>query len=116
MTPDDAAPPDMASLLERAALMQQQLMASQQQLADARVQGTAGGGMVTAVVSGTGELVALSIDRSVCDPDDTETLADLVVAAVRDASTNAQELAAEQMGALAGGFGGETPGLGQLGF
>ena len=115
MFPDDGAP-DMQSLLAQAAQMQQQLMSAQQELAEARVEGTSGGGLVTAVSTGTGELVGLTIDSSVCDPDDPETLADLVLAAVRDASSNAQQLAAEQMGGLTGGFGGETPGLGQLGF
>ena len=104
--------PDMNALLEQAAAMQQQLMAAQEDLAARRVEGTAGGGLVTATVTGTGDLVGLSIDPQACDPADTETLADLVVAAVRDATSNAQEMAAQQMGELTGGFGGELPGLG----
>jgi DNA-binding protein YbaB len=50
------------------------------------------------------------------DPDDTETLADLVVAAVRDAAATAQQRAADQMGEITGGFGGGDSPLGQLGF
>ena len=65
-----------------------------------------GGGLVTAVVSGSGELRSLTIDPKAVDPEDTETLADLIVAAVRDASSSAQQLAADRMGGLAGGLGG----------
>jgi len=96
--------PDMQSMLAQAAAMQEQLMAVQEQLASTRVQGSSGGGLVTATVNGTGELLALSIDPEACDPDDTETLADLVVAAVHDAASNAARAAAEQMGGIAGGL------------
>jgi DNA-binding YbaB/EbfC family protein len=102
---------DMQSLLEQAAQMQHQLMAAQEELADTEVEGTAGGGLVIATVTGTGDLVRLVIKPEAADPDDTETLADLVVAAVRDAATNAQDLAASKLGPLAGGLGG----LGDLG-
>lgn len=102
--------PDMQSLLAQAAAMQEELVAAQDELASARVDGTAGGGLVTATVTGTGDLVGLVIDPQACDPDDTETLADLVLAAVQDASTTAQRRAAERMEGLTGGFGGEDPG------
>ncbi len=107
--------PDMNSLLEQAAAMQQQLMAAQEDLANRRVDGSAGGGLVAATVTGSGDLVGLTIDPAVCDPGDTETLADLVLAAVRDAASNAQEQAAQEMGQLTGGFGGGLPGLGASG-
>jgi nucleoid-associated protein EbfC len=96
--------PDLQSLLQQASAMQERLMAAQQDLEDARVDGTSAGGAVQATVSGAGELLALTIDRSVCDPDDTETLADLVVAAVRNAVENAQRRAAETMGGVTGGL------------
>jgi nucleoid-associated protein EbfC len=96
----------MQQLMKQAQKMQQQMMAAQEELAQAEVTGTAGGGLVTAVVSGSGELKSLTIDPKAIDPDDTETLADLVVAAVRAASEQAQALAAEKMGPLAGGMGG----------
>jgi DNA-binding YbaB/EbfC family protein len=102
---------DMQSLFEQAAQLQQQVMAAQEELAETEVEGSAGGGLVTATVTGTGELVRLDIKPEAADPDDTETLADLVVAAVRDASANAQDLAASKLGPLAGGLGG----LGDLG-
>ncbi|MGH3447657.1 MAG: YbaB/EbfC family nucleoid-associated protein, partial [Nocardioidaceae bacterium] len=104
--------PDMQSLLEQAASMQEQLASAQEQLAEARVDGTAGGGLVQATVSGAGELVGLTIDPQVCDPDDPETLADLVLAAVRDASSNAQQMASDQVSGLAGGLGGALGALG----
>ncbi len=104
--------PDMQALLQQAQQMQQQLAHAQEQLAAATVQGTAGGGLVTATVSGAGELKALVIDPKAVDPEDTETLADLVLAAVRDATSAAQRLAAERLGPLAQGLGGGgIPGL-----
>jgi nucleoid-associated protein EbfC len=109
---------DMSNLLAQAQAMQSQMMEAQSNLENQEVEGSAGGGLVTALVSGTGELLSLTIDRAAVDPDDTETLADLVVAAVRDASENAKELAAQALGPLAGGLGGlglpDTPGPGGM--
>ncbi|MCA1657609.1 MAG: YbaB/EbfC family nucleoid-associated protein [Actinobacteria bacterium] len=96
----------MQQLMKQAQQMQAQMLKAQEELADAEVSGSAGGGLVTATVNGTGELLSLVIDPKVVDPDDVETLADLVVAAVRDASRAAQEVQAEKMGPLAGGLGG----------
>lgn len=107
--------PNMQQILQQAQQMQEQLMAAQQELETAEVTGTAGGSLVTAVVSGSGELKSLEIDPKAVDPEDTETLADLVVAAVRDATSKAQALAADKMGPLAGGLGGLGGGLGDLG-
>src|SRR3954454_7475721 len=98
--------PNMQQLMKQAQKMQQQLMAAQEELAQTEVEGHAGGGLVKAKVTGSGDLVSLSIDPSVVDPEDVDTLTDLVVAAVRDASRVAQELTAERMGPLAGGLGG----------
>ncbi|TDU89432.1 hypothetical protein EV138_2998 [Kribbella voronezhensis] len=104
---------DMSELLAQAQAMQSQLMEAQANLENQEVEGTAGGGLVTALVSGTGELLSLTINPQAVDKDDTETLADLIVAAVRDASENAKEVAARAMGPLAGGLGGGgLPGLG----
>ncbi len=102
----------MQQILAQAQKMQEQLLSAQEELADAEVTGSAGGGLVVATVSGGGELKSLTIDPKAVDPEDTETLADLIVAAVRDASTSAQELAAEKMGPLAGGLEGGFGGLG----
>lgn len=109
MNPGDA--PDMQQILQQAQQMQAQLMAAQQELAQAQVSGQAGGGLVTATVTGAGELVALLIDPKVVDPEDVETLADLVIGAVADANRVARALAAEKMGPLAGGLGGGGLGL-----
>ncbi len=106
--------PNMQQLMKQAQKMQQELLAAQQELASAEVTGSAGGGLVTATVTGSGELRAVTIDPSVVDADDVETLQDLVVAAVRDANRAAQELAGERMGPLTQGLGG-MGGLGGLG-
>ena len=107
--------PDMSQLLEQAQRMQEQLVAAQEELGRARVEGSAASGLVTATVTGTGDLVAVTIKPEACDPDDAETLGDMVVAAVRDAADQATALAAERMGPLAGGFpgaGDDAPELG----
>jgi hypothetical protein len=104
--------PDMQQLMQQAQKMQEQLFSAQQELAEAEVTGTAGGGLVTAVMTGSGELTSVSIDPKVVDPDDIESLQDLVVAAVRDANRACTELAQDKMGPLAGGLGGGgIPGL-----
>lgn len=106
-----AGQPDMQQLLAQAQKMQQQMMEAQDALAQATVTGTSGGGLVTATASGTGELLDLSIDPEAVDPHDTGTLADLVVAAVRDANRAAGELQSRTLGPLTEGLGGES-GLG----
>ncbi len=103
----EAGMPDLSALLAQAQQMQDTLLAAKEELAAARVTGSAASGLVTATVTGTGSLVSLDILREAVDPDDTETLADMVVAAVRDATDNAEALATERLGGLAGGFGGE---------
>ncbi|WP_326598233.1 YbaB/EbfC family nucleoid-associated protein [Streptomyces sp. NBC_01803] len=104
---------DMQQLLQQAQKMQQDLAAAQQELAETPVEGSAGGGLVKATVTGAGELTGLVIDPNAVDPEDTETLADLVIAAVRDANHAAQELAKVKLGPLAEGLGGGggLPGL-----
>ena len=97
---------DMSALLAQAQAMQQQLLDAQEELANSRFDGTAGGDLVTATVTGSGELIGLVIKAEAVDPEDTETLADLVLAAVRDANHKAQAIAASKLGPLAGGLGG----------
>ncbi|CCH86013.1 conserved protein of unknown function [Modestobacter italicus] len=105
--------PDMSQLLQQAQKMQQALADAQQQLATSEVTGSAGGGLVTATMTGNGDVVALTIAPAAVDPDDVETLQDLVVAALRDAQRAVNELAAATMGPVTGGLGG---GLGLPGF
>jgi nucleoid-associated protein EbfC len=100
--PGASGQPDMAELLRQAQAMQQQLIAAQDELARAEVTGTAGGGLVTATVTGTGEVVSLRIAPAACDPAD----ADLVLAAIRDATRAASSLQASTMGPLSQGLGG----------
>ena len=90
---------DMQQLLAAAQQMQSQLLTAQQELAEAEVEGSAGGGLVTVVVNGQGELVDVTISAGAIDPDDPEesaqTIADLILAAVRDAYDAASDLQQE---------------------
>jgi DNA-binding YbaB/EbfC family protein len=101
---------DMQQLFAAAAQMQSQLMSAQQQLAETDIDGTAGGGLVKVTISGQGELVDVNIAKEAIDPSDpaetASTLADLVLAACRDAYRALAEVQAELMEPLAGGFGG----------
>lgn len=89
--------------------MQNRLMKIQQELEEATVEGSAGGGVVRAVVNGQREIQSIKIDASVVDPDDVEMLEDLVLTAVQDAMQQATKLSEEKMGALTGGM--RIPGL-----
>ena len=91
---------DMSALLAQAQQMQQKLLATQQQLANAEVHGQAGGGLVKVLVKGSGEVVGVTIDPKVVDPGDIETLQDLIVGAMADASKQVTKMAQEQLGAL----------------
>jgi DNA-binding YbaB/EbfC family protein len=107
---------DMQQLFAAAQQMQEQLMNAQQALADAEVTGTSGGGLVKATVNGQGELMDLSIEATAVDTDDAEetarTIADLVLAAVRDAYRAAENLQQQQMGPFAAAMqGGGLPGM-----
>jgi DNA-binding YbaB/EbfC family protein len=98
--------PDLAQLMKQAQQMQQQLAAAQEELARTEVTGTAGGGLVSATLTGAGEVVSIKIKPEAVDPDDVETLEDLVVAALHDASRAATEMQNEKMGPVTGGMGG----------
>jgi nucleoid-associated protein EbfC len=96
----------MSALLAQAQQMQQKLMEAQHQLANAEIHGQAGGGLVEVVVKGSGEVVAVKIDPKVVDPNDIETLQDLIVGAMGNASKQVTQMAQERLGSLAGGMGG----------
>jgi DNA-binding YbaB/EbfC family protein len=99
----------MANVQRMAMQMQQEMNRIQRELADAQVTGSAGGGVVRAVVTGKQELVSVQIDPAAVDPSDVEMLQDLVTAAVNDALAASRRLAEEKMGALSaltGGLGG----------
>jgi DNA-binding YbaB/EbfC family protein len=92
-------------MMRQAQQMQRDMAAAQAALAEETVEASVGGGMVKAVVTGTGELRSVSIAAEVVDPDDVEMLEDLVVAAVNEANRAAQELQSQRMGAITGGLG-----------
>ncbi|OBF90049.1 nucleoid-associated protein [Mycobacterium sp. 852002-51163_SCH5372311] len=100
---------DMSALLAQAQQMQQKLMEAQQQLANAELLGQAGGGLVKVLVKGSGEVVSVTIDPKVVDPSDIETLQDLIVGAMADASKQVTKMAQERLGALAGAMAPPTP-------
>ena len=113
---------DLQQLLAAAQQMQDHLISAHQELADAEVEGTSGGGLVKARVNGEGELVDLTISPAAIDPadldDSAQTVADLVLAAVRNAYQAVEDLRQEKMGPLAAGLGQpgmpEIPGLSGL--
>jgi DNA-binding YbaB/EbfC family protein len=96
--------PDQMKMIRKVQQMQADMQAAQDALAAETVEGSAGGGMVKVTVSGSGEVQRVSIDPSVVDPDDIETLEDLVVAAVADGLRRAAELQSSRLGAVTGGL------------
>ena len=101
----------MSGMMKRVQRMQKKMMQLQEEIADRRVEGTAGGGMVTAVVDGKLNVVELRIDPAVVDADDVGMLEDLVLAAVSQGQQKAQEMMDQEMGQITGGL--NLPGLGQ---
>jgi DNA-binding YbaB/EbfC family protein len=95
---------DMNQMMHQARKMQEQLQAAQAEAAAAEVEGTAGGGMVAVTASGDATIKAIKIKPEVVDPDDIETLEDLVLAAVNDAMDKAHQLSADKMGGITGGL------------
>ena len=98
----------MGNLQRMAMQMQQEMERVQAELAETEVEGSAGGGVVRAVVTGKQSLVSITIDQSAVDPDDVEMLQDLVVVAINEALDGSRRLAEEKMGAMQslGGLGG----------
>lgn len=100
----------MNKLMKQAQKMQAQMMKAQEELAQKTVEGTAGGGMVKVVMNGSNEVVSVSINPEVVDPDDVEMLEDLVVAATKNAQEQVKELSDATMGSMTGGL--NIPGMG----
>ena len=98
--------PNLQQLMKQAQKMQQQLADAQAELAETEVTGTAGGSLVTVTMRGSGEVLSVKIDPQAVDPDDVETLEDLVLAAIHNANDAVKELTEEKMGPLASGLGG----------
>jgi DNA-binding YbaB/EbfC family protein len=99
----------MGNLQRMAQQMQQEMQRIEGELRDAHVDGSAGGGVVKATVTGKQELVSVTIDPSAVDPSDVEMLQDLIVAAINDALGASRRLAEEKMAAVTGGL--RIPGL-----
>jgi DNA-binding YbaB/EbfC family protein len=100
----------MANMQRMVMQMQQEAARVQAELEEARIEASAGGGVVKATVTGKGDLVGLVIDPAAVDPEDVEMLQDLVVTAVSEAIREARETEAQKMGALTAGL--KIPGLG----
>ena len=97
---------NIQQMMKQAQQMQERL---QKQMAETRVEATAGGGMVTVVMNGSKQLQSLTLDPEVVSSDDVEMLQDLVVAAVNDAARRVDEALSQQMGGMMGGL--KIPGL-----
>ena len=106
---------DMNKLLQQVGQMQDEMQKAQAELESETVETSAGGGMVTVVATGTGELKQITIDPKAIDPNDPEMLADMVLAAANEAIRSARSLQETKLGGLAGGALGALglPGVGQ---
>lgn len=95
---------NMNQMLKQAQAMQAKMMKAQEELKEARVEGSAGGGMVSATVNGKHEVLNLTIKPEAVDPDDVEMLQDTIIAAVNEAMRNADSDASNNMSRLTGGL------------
>ena len=95
---------DIMGMMGKVKEMQAKMEKMQSEIADIRVEGKAGGGLVTVIISGKGELKSLKIDPSLFKEDDVEILEDLIVAAHKDAKDKAEAIAAEKTKALTAGL------------
>lgn len=100
---------NMQNMMKQMQKMQKKMTEAQEQLGEERIQGTAGGGMVTVTVSGHKEVIEVNIKPEVVDPDDIEMLEDLVLAATNDALKKADELTSKTMGQFTKGL--NLPGM-----
>jgi DNA-binding YbaB/EbfC family protein len=98
--------PNIQQLMKQAQKMQQQVAAAQAELAEAELVGTSGGGLVSVTLTGLGEVKAVKIDPKAVDPDDIETLEDLVLAAIHNGAEAVRQLTDAKMGPATGGMGG----------
>ena len=103
---------DVNKMMRQVAQMQEEMAKAQEELANEKVEASVGGGMVTVTATGAGDIVAVKISPEAIDPDDPETLEDLVLAGVNEALRSAQELAQSKLGGAVGGL----KGLGLPGF
>ena len=100
---------NMGDLQKMAREMQANMAKAQEELASATVEGTAGGGAVVVVRTGTQDVRSVKIQKDAVDPEDVDTLQDLVLAAFTDALKKSRELAAQRLGSVTGGL--KIPGM-----
>ncbi|MBM7623952.1 YbaB/EbfC family nucleoid-associated protein [Sporohalobacter salinus] len=100
---------DMSKMMKQVQKMQSQMEDVQEELAEKKVEATAGGGVVKVVANGQQEIVDITIKPDAVDPDDVEMLEDLILAATNEAMRKVQDMASEEMGKLTGGM--NIPGL-----
>ena len=99
----------MGNMMKQAQQLQSKMMKLQEEMAEKTVESSSGGGMVRVTANGRQQILSIQIEKEVVDPDDVEMLQDLVMAAVNDALTKAQEMVSSEMGKLTGGL--NIPGL-----
>ena len=99
-------------MLKQVRQMQTQVMQMQEKLANETVEASVGGGMVSAVFTGQGDIVSVKIDPEVINPDDKEMLEDLIVSAVNEGLKKSRDLMTERMNSITGGFGGALGSMG----
>jgi len=100
---------NMQSLMKQAQKMQEKMQKAQEEMKDKTIEATVGGGIVKVVFNGAQEMVSIEINKDAVDPDDVETLQDLVLSAVNAGLTKSKEMAQEEMGAITGGM--NIPGM-----
>src|SRR6056297_2980205 len=100
---------NMGKMMKQAQQLQNKIQKLQEEMADKTIETSAGGGMVRVVANGRQEIVSITIEKEVVDPEDVEMLQDLITAAVNDALSQSQKMVSEEMNKLTGGI--NIPGL-----
>ncbi len=103
----------LGDLMRQAQKLQEEMAKAQEEAKKKTAEATAGGGMVTVVASGAGNIVSIKIEKDVVNPDDVDMLQDLILAASNEAIRRAQEMVSSEMSKLTGGL--NIPGMGDLG-
>ncbi len=103
----------LGDIMREAQRLQTEMVKLQEEVKKKTVEASSGGGMVTVVANGAGEIISIKIDKEVVNPEDVEMLEDLIIAAVNEALRRAQEMMNAEMSKLTGGL--QLPGLGNLG-
>jgi nucleoid-associated protein EbfC len=110
---DEMSKKMLGDIMREAQKLQSEMARLQEEAKKKTVEATAGGGMVTVVANGGGEIISIKIEKEVVNPDDIEMLQDLIIASVNEALRRAQEMVNSEMSKLTGGL--QLPGLGGLG-